>query len=95
MSRPSELMRLAYDVATLESSIRRLEKELLNVKEKKERPDEEKGGTVELILEKKSGKVIAEALEVPALEEEIERSIWQVKRALRAEETAKGGRPSR
>ena len=84
-SRPSDLMRLAYELADLESSVRRLEKQLLRIRENKAELPNDGPEIGDMILEKKSGKVIAEALEVPALEEEIERAIWQVKRALRSQ----------
>lgn len=78
-------MRLAYELADLESSIRRLEKQLLQIRENKDGLPNDGPEIDDMILEKKSGKVIAEALELPALEEEIERAIWQVKRALRSQ----------
>ena len=42
-----------------------------------------------MLLSKKSGKIIAEVLEIPALEEEVERAIWQVKRQLRGKKELK------
>jgi hypothetical protein len=35
-----------------------------------------------MLLEKRSGKIIADALEVPELQAEIERAVWQVESAL-------------
>ena len=39
-----------------------------------------------MVLQKSRGKAIAKALEVPALELEIDRAIWQVEKALKARE---------
>ena len=76
-------MKYAYVLATIEASIQQLEKAI--ERRRNGAPDEAEpgGGEEQMILSKQSGKIIAEALDVPALEVEIERAIWQVKRAIK------------
>ena len=81
-------MLLAYQLATLDSSIRKLQEQRARIRDKTPEPDEPPGSE-DILLAKKSGKIIADALEVPALEEEIERAIWQVKRSLRSKQEYK------
>ncbi|MDI1485310.1 MAG: hypothetical protein OHK93_000447 [Ramalina farinacea] len=58
------------------------------VRTNQERQDTEAGEPPpeQLLLSKTSGKIIADELEVPALEVEIERAIWQVERDMKAQE---------
>lgn len=42
-----------------------------------------------ILLSKRDGKLIAGILEVPELEAELARAVWQVERSLRAEEELK------
>ena len=79
---PSKILREAYAQATLDASLKRLQQELQDIREKKQRDDTVDDPSEQMILSKTSGKIIAEQLEVPALEVEIERAIWQVERAL-------------
>ena len=38
-----------------------------------------------MLLSKSSGRIIAKRLEIPAVEVEIERAVWQVERAIKAQ----------
>lgn len=42
-----------------------------------------------MVLHKSNGKRIAEALEIPELEAELDRAVWQVEKALKAEQELK------
>ena len=68
--------------ATLDASLKQLQQELQDIRGEKERGDSPKEPLEQMILSKSSGKIIAEQLDVPALEAEIERAIWQVQRAV-------------
>ena len=90
-------MRYAYVLATIEASIHQLEKV---VERRRNGTPEEVEPSIEdeqMILAKGSGKTIAEALDVPALEVEIERALWQVKRAIKSRRENDSGvaRPNR
>ena len=80
----SSVMKYAYVLATIEASIQQLKKAI--ERQRNGAPDEVEpgGGEEQIILSKQSGKIIAETLDVPALEVEIERAIWQVKRAVKS-----------
>jgi len=46
---------------------------------------EEKDGKEEMLLHKSDGKAISEALEIPELDVELDRAVWQVENALKAD----------
>ena len=46
---------------------------------------EEKDGNEHMLLHKSDGKAISEALEIPELDVELDRAVWQVEKALEAD----------
>ena len=89
---PSPALRDAYTNATLDASLESLKMEVRRLEDKTEIDHSTEERPEQMILPRKSGKAIAEQLEVPALEVEIERAIWQVERAAKAEGKTSEGR---
>ena len=88
---PSALLQKAYTLAALETSLKIIEGEVQNQDEEESNEKDGDDSAAEdqserMILSKASGKTIAEQLEVPALEVEIERAVWQVQRDIKARE---------
>lgn len=88
---PSTLLQKAYTLAALETSLKEIQGEVQeDHKEESNEKARDKSSIEEeperMILTNTSGKTIAEQLEVPALEVEIERAVWQVERDIKARE---------
>lgn len=84
-SRP---LQLAYGVAGLEVTTRELESAVEEVKEKKPQARAEPVGKADIekmLLTQSDGKTISELVDVPELEEQIQRAVKQVEKALKAE----------
>lgn len=84
---PSTILREAYTQAvSSNTSMGQLQEAVERTNG--ERQDTESGEPPpeQLLLSKTSGKIIADELEVPALEVEIERAIWQVERDMKTRE---------
>ncbi|KAL8708866.1 MAG: hypothetical protein Q9220_006322 [cf. Caloplaca sp. 1 TL-2023] len=84
---PSPLLDSAYRISELDVALERLESELKSIS------DESKSGSSEVKIEdrtermlatRSSGRLIAELVEVPELEEQVQRAAKQVAKALRA-----------
>ena len=71
-------------LATIEASIHQLEKVMERRRNGAPAEVEPAVEDEQMILAKGSGKTIAEALDVPGLDVEIERALWQVKRAIKS-----------
>ena len=83
---PSEVLRTAYIEATMDTSMKALNKEMDSIRSGssvKSVPD-----VVEetMLLSGSSGQLLAEKLRVPELATEVERAVWQVEKALRAQQ---------
>lgn len=82
---PSELLQTAYMEAAMDVSIEELDKEMDSIRSGssvKPVPDEK---DERMLLSESSGQLIAEYLDVP-LAVEVERAVWQVKKALKAQQ---------
>ncbi|KAL9029559.1 MAG: hypothetical protein Q9180_007016 [Flavoplaca navasiana] len=85
ISRP---LRLAYDVAGLEVATKELDSAVEEVKEKKHQARAESVAEADIekmLLTQSDGKIISELVDVPELEEQIQRAVKQVEKALKAE----------
>lgn len=88
---PSSVLDMLYAVAGIDASIDRVRKELESLKTHRSRhPKQSDVGIDEsrerMLLSRKNGKLFAEMLEVPELEPELARAVWQVEKALSAQE---------
>ncbi|KAL8885315.1 MAG: hypothetical protein Q9192_006664 [Flavoplaca navasiana] len=85
-SRP---LQLAYDVAGLEVAAKELDSAVEEVKEKKPQARAQpvaEADIEKMLLTQSDGKIISELVDVPELEEQIQRAVKQVEKALKAEE---------
>lgn len=86
---PSEFLRTAYMEAAMDTSIAELDKEMDSVRSGhsvKSVPDEKEE---RMLLSKSSGQLLAEYLDIPGLAVEVERAVWQVEKALKAQQELK------
>lgn len=84
---PSAILRAAYAQAvSSNTSMTQLQQVVERTKEEGQDTESGEPPPEQLLLSKTSGKIIAEQLDVPALEVEIERAIWQVERDMKARE---------
>ena len=89
---PSPALRNAYTKATLDASLESLRKDWHSLQNKTDSDATAEERTEQMILPRKSGKAIAEQIEVPGLEVEIERAVWQVERAAKPDGNPREGR---
>ena len=84
---PSAILRAAYTQAVLSNvSMGQLQQAVERTNGEKQDTESGEPPPEKLLLSKTSGKIIADELEVPALEVEIERAIWQVERDMKTRE---------
>ena len=95
---------MAYVETAMDTSIAELDKEMDNIRSGssvKTAPDEQEE---RMLLSKSSGQLFAKYLDVPELALEVERAVWQVEKALTAQQdlrekeaglTRNSSRPSR
>lgn len=86
---PSTMLQTAYAEAAMDMTMDGLikERDTIHAGSKAEsnpNPIEER-----MLLSKSSGKLLADYLEVPELAVEVERAVWQVERALKAQQESK------
>ena len=82
---PSEILRMAYIEAEMDKTMGELDKEMGSIRSGSSTnpvPDNQKE---RMLLSKFSGQLFAGHLDVPELAIEIERAVWQVERALKAQ----------
>ncbi len=87
-SSPSIVLRLAYEEAAIERSLKEIEDQVKG----KASPDAtvEDGGEEKMLFLKSGGAVIAEHLEMPEVQMEIDRAVWQVERAIKTQQHKQG-----
>ena len=83
---PSSILRSAYTKATSDAPLRQLQDDVQKMNEQSQDAETGEPPPERMLLSKTSGKIIADQLEVPALEVEMERAIWQVERGMKTEE---------
>lgn len=83
---PSGVLRTAYMEAAMNMSIENLDKELDCIRSGSSAKSVQDGREERMLLSKSSGQLFAEYLDVPELAVEVERAVWQVEKALKAQQ---------
>lgn len=83
---PSAMLRMAYTEATMDKRLWDLSQELHTISS--ETADKQVSGVnqEQMLLDRDSGELIANYLEIPELAVEIKRAVWQVERSLKAKQ---------
>ncbi|KAL8952592.1 MAG: hypothetical protein Q9222_001507 [Ikaeria aurantiellina] len=84
---PSSVLESAYRISELDVALEKLESELKSISNRSESGSPEmktEEQTEKMLASKSSGRLIAELVEVPELEEQVQRAAKQVAKALRA-----------
>lgn len=90
---PSSILDIAYKIQNFEKSLKNLDTEFKAIEsesdDKEAFPNDMNNDTETMLLSASSGRLIADSLEVPELEQEIERAIHQVEGTLKAKRELK------
>lgn len=87
---PSSILDIAYEIQSFEKTLKNLDAEYKAIESESESDDKEafsnnmNKDTETMLLSASSGRLIADSLEAPELEQEIERAIHQVEGTLKA-----------
>ena len=82
---PSEVLRMAYIEAEMDKTMGKLDKEMDSIRSGSSIDSVSDNQKERMLLSTSSGQLFARHLDVPELAIEIERAVWQVERALKAQ----------
>ena len=82
---PSEILRLAYIEAEMDKTMGELDKEMAKIRSGSSIDSVSDIQKERMLLSKPSGQLFAGHLDVPELAIEVERAVWQVEKALKAQ----------
>ena len=84
--RPSTILRFAYTEAAMDKFVKQIDDEVENIKKDSRNGMKVKEPNEQMLLSSSSGALIAERLGIPGIQMEIDRAVWQVERAIKAQQ---------
>ena len=83
------MLRFAYADAAMDRDIKQIEEEVKNIRINTQLVPDNTATNEYMLLSPSSGAIIAAHLQIPEIQMEIDRAVWQVERAIKAQKDQK------